>query len=73
MRFAAGITVTGIISLIVIEALKLLVPTLAVWLVAALTLILKVLAIGVVLMLVVGILGVGFFVYKRTQRHSVET
>lgn len=73
MRFAAGITVTGIISLIVIEALKLIVPTVAVWLVAALVLLLKVLAIVVVLILVGGALGVGFFVYKRTQRHRVET
>jgi hypothetical protein len=73
MRFAAGITITGIISLIVFEALKLIVPTLAVWLVAALTILLKVLAIAVVLILVSGVLGVGFFVYKRTQRNRVDT
>lgn len=72
MRFAAGITVTGIISLIVIEALKLIVPTLAVWLVAALTVLLKVLAIAVVLTLAAGAVGVGFFVYKRTQRSRGE-
>ena len=73
MRFAAGITITGIISLIVIEALKLIVPTLAVWLVAALTILLKVLAIAVVLILVSAVLGVGIFVYKRTQKNRVET
>lgn len=72
MKFAAGLTVSGIIGLIVLEALKLIVPAVALWIVGLLTLALKVLLVGLGLLFALGAIGLAVFLYRRSQRSRVE-
>jgi hypothetical protein len=72
MKFAAGLTVSGIIGFIVLEALKLVVPTLAVWILGALAFLFKILLVGVGLVLAAGAIGLAIFLYRRSQRTRAE-
>ena len=72
MKFAAGLTLTGIVGFIITEALKLLVPTLAVWIMALLVLAVKVVLVGLTIMVAVVVLGIGIFLYKRANKVEVE-
>lgn len=72
MKFAAGLTVSGIIGFIVLEALKLVMPAVTVWVIGILTILLKIILIGVVIFVVLSLLGIGFFFYKRSQRAEME-
>ena len=65
MKFAASLTVTGILGLLLLEALKFILAPVGVWLLGVVMLVTKVLVIGVGLSLAV---AVGVFVYKRVQR-----
>ena len=67
MKFAAGLTVSGVIGFIVLEVLKFILPTLAAAIVGFLAIALKVILIGFVLMIVAGGLGLAYFLYKRAQ------
>lgn len=69
MRFAAGLTVTGIIGFLLLEALKILMVPIAAWVMGLLALALK------IVLLVLGtlaVLGVGFFLYRRSQREGAK-
>ncbi|MEJ2204388.1 MAG: hypothetical protein P8170_09775 [Gemmatimonadota bacterium] len=68
MKFAAGLTVTGIISFLLIEALKILLPSLTAWLVGVLLVVLKIALVVLGLVVALGAVGVGAYVYKRTRR-----
>lgn len=72
MKFAAGLTVSGVVGFLVLEALKLVVPTVAVWIIAILAFVFKALLILLVLGLVGAVIGVGVFFYKRQQRRTAE-
>ena len=67
MKFAAGLTVTGIISFLLIEALKILLPSLTAWLVGVLLVVLKIALVVLGLVVALGAVGVGAYVYKRTR------
>ena len=68
MRFAAGLTATGIFGFIIMEALKMLMPSVTVWVMGLLAMVLKVVLIGFVLILAAGAIGLGIFFYKRAQK-----
>ncbi len=72
MKFAAGLTVSGVVGFLVLEALKLVVPTLAVWVIAILAFVFKAILILMVLGLVGAVIGIGVFFYKRQQRRTAE-
>jgi hypothetical protein len=72
MKFAAGLTVSGIIGFILLEVLKLLLPTLAAGLLGLLTFLLKLLLIGIGLTVAVAVIGIAIFLYRRAQKSSAE-
>ena len=72
MKFAAGLTVSGIIGFVLLEVLKFLLPSLAAWLLAVLTFLLKVLLLGIGLAVLVTMIGIGIFLYKRANRSKAE-
>jgi hypothetical protein len=67
MGFVAGLTVTGIIGLLLLEALKILMVPIAVWVMGLLALALKVVMLGALV-----VLGIGFFLYRRSQREGAR-
>jgi len=72
MKFAAGLTVSGIIGFIILEALKLVLPAVTAWIISILAIALKILLIGVGLVLAAGAIGLAFFLYRRSQRRRAE-
>ena len=65
MRFAAGLTVTGIIGFILLEALKILMVPITAWIMGLLAMALK------IVLVVLGLcaaLGVGVFFLRRSQK-----
>ncbi len=72
MKFAAGLTVTGILGFLLLEALKIIMVPVTGWVIALLAFLLKavliVLALGVVGVLV----AIGIFIYKRLQKAPAE-
>ncbi len=67
MKFAAGLTVTGVVGWLLLEALKMLMVPVTAWVIAMLTIALK------VVLVIVGLgvaLGVGIFFLKRSQTES---
>lgn len=69
MKFAAGITATGIIGFLLLEALKILMVPITAWVMGLLALALKIL---LVTLAIVTTLGVGWFMYRRSKRRSAE-
>ena len=65
MRFAAGLTATGVIGFLLIEALKILMVPVTAWVMGLLALALK---IVLVTLGVAAALGVAFFVYRQSQK-----
>ena len=65
MRFAGGVTVAGILGFIIVEALKILMVPITAWVMGLLAMALKIFLISVAALAVV---GVGVFVYKRSQK-----
>ncbi|NNF13429.1 MAG: hypothetical protein HKN72_09405 [Gemmatimonadetes bacterium] len=72
MRFAAGLTATGIIGFLLLEALKILMVPITAWVMGLLAMALKVLLVGLVVAAAVGAVGLGVYVYRRTQRAGVD-
>jgi hypothetical protein len=69
MRFAAGLTASGIIGFLLLEALKILMVPITAWVMGLLAVALKLLLIT----LGVGAaLGVGFFFFRRARKASAE-
>lgn len=65
MRFAAGLTATGVIGFLLIEALKILMVPVTAWVMGLLAVALK---IVLVTLGIAAALGVGFFVYRQSQK-----
>ena len=69
MKFAAGLTVTGILGFILLEALKIIMVPVTTWVLGLLVLAIKI-AVG---LLVVGIvLGVVVWLYRRQKKMMAE-
>ena len=69
MKFAAGLTVSGIVGFIIIEALKYIMPPVTVWVIGVLAFLLKAFLILIVLGIVT---GVAVFFYRRQQKMAAE-
>jgi len=69
MRFAGGVSVAGLLGFIIIEALKILMIPITAWVMGLLAVALK---IVLMVLLALSAIGVGVFVYKRSQRTSAE-
>ncbi|MDA0329354.1 MAG: hypothetical protein O2958_10135 [Gemmatimonadetes bacterium] len=67
MRFAAGLTATGVIGFLLLEALKILMVPVTAWVMGLLALALKILLITLGL---VAAIGVGAFFYRRSRKAS---
>ena len=69
MRLAAGLTASGIIGFLLLEALKILMVPVTAWFMGLLSLALKIvlLAAGVA-----AALGMGVFVYRRSKKAQAE-
>jgi hypothetical protein len=65
MKFAAGLTVSGIIGFLLLEALKILMVPITAWVMGLLALALKIILISLG---VLAAIGVGFFFYRRSKR-----
>jgi hypothetical protein len=69
MRFAAGLTATGIIGWLLLEALKILMVPITAWVMGLLAVALKILLVA----LGVGTaVGVGIFFYRRSKRARAD-
>jgi hypothetical protein len=69
MRLAAGLTATGIIGFLLLEALKILMVPITAWVMGLLLVALKILLVTVGLATA---LGVGVFVYRRSRKARAE-
>ena len=65
MRLTAGLTATGIIGFLLLEALKILMVPITAWVMGLLALALKIALISFGL---VAALGLGVFVYRRSKK-----
>ena len=76
MRFAAGLTVTGILGFLLLEALKIVLVPVSQWIIAMLAgllaVALKILLVGSVLGAALLMGGVAFWLYRRQSRRSAE-
>jgi len=72
MRFAAGLTATGIIGFLLLEALKILMVPITAWVMGLLAMALKILLVGLAVVAALGAVGLGVYVYRRTQRASAD-
>ena len=69
MKLTAGLTASGIIGWLLLEALKILMVPVTAWVMAMLALALK----AVLMLVAVGLaIGVGVFFYRRSQAASVD-
>lgn len=69
MRFAAGLTATGIIGWLLLEALKILMVPITAWVMGLLAMALK------ILLVTFGVgtaVGVGYFFYRRSKRARAD-
>ena len=69
MKFAAGLTVTGILGFLLLEALKIIMVPVTAWVMGLLVIVLKIALVGLVLVVVT---GVGVFLYRRQQKAEAE-
>jgi len=69
MKFAAGLTVTGVLGFLLLEALKIIMVPVTAWIMGLLVVALKIFLIVIALGIAV---GVGIFIYKRQQKAAAE-
>jgi hypothetical protein len=69
MRFAAGLTASGVIGFLLLEALKILMVPITAWVMGLLALALKIVLMTVGM---AAVLGAGFFFYRRSQNAHGE-
>ena len=69
MRFAAGLTITGVLGYILLEALKILMVPITAWVMGLLALALKIVLITLG---VVAAFGVGVFFIRRARKARAE-
>jgi len=69
MKFAAGLTVSGVVGFLLLEALKILMVPITAWIMGLLAIALKIVLIGLG---AAAVLGVGVFVYRRSKSANAE-
>lgn len=69
MRFAAGLTITGVLGYLLLEALKILMVPITAWVMGLLALALKIVLITLG---VVAAFGVGVFFIRRARKARAE-
>jgi hypothetical protein len=69
MRFAAGLTVTGILGFILLEALKIIMVPVTTWVLGLLLLAVK---IALILIVVGVVAAVGIYLYRRQKKMMAE-
>lgn len=69
MRFAGGVTIAGILGFIIVEALKILMVPITAWVMGLLAIALKILLISLAAATAI---GVGVFLYRRSQNANSE-
>ena len=72
MKFAAGLTITGIVSLLLMEALKVIMVPVAGWLLGVMVVLVKIVLVALVILVVAAVIGIGVWIYRRGQKASVE-
>ena len=72
MRFAAGLTVTGILGFLLMEALKVIMVPVTAWVMGLLVIVVKIVLILLVVLILAAVVGVGVFLYKRGQKAAAE-
>lgn len=72
MKFAAGLTVTGILGLLLMEALKIIMVPVSAWLLSVLVVVVKIVLILVAILIAAGVIGVGVWIYRRGKKASAE-
>ena len=72
MRFAAGLTITGILSFLLLEALKIIMVPVTAWVMALLAIVLKIVLIALFVLAVGIVIGIAVFFYKRQQKAAAE-
>lgn len=72
MKFAAGLTVSGILGFIILEALKIIMVPVTTWVLGLLVLAVKI-ALGLIVVgMVLVVLGVGVWLYRRQKKMMAE-
>ncbi len=71
-KFAAGLTVSGILGFLLLEALKIVMVPVGAWLMGLLVIVVKVVLVVLVILVAAAVIGVGIWIYKRGQRASAE-
>lgn len=71
-KFAAGLTVSGILGFLLLEALKVVMVPVAGWVMGLLVIVVKVVLVALVILAAAAVIGAGVWIYKRGQKASVE-
>ena len=71
-KFAAGLTVSGILGFLLLEALKVVMVPVAGWVMGLLVIVVKVVLVLLVILAAAAVIGGGVWIYKRGQKSSVE-
>lgn len=72
MKFAAGLTVSGIVGFLLLEALKIVMVPVSAWVLGMLVVLVKIVLVALVVLMAAGVIGVGVWIYRRGQKASVE-
>lgn len=72
MRFAAGLTISGIVGFLLLEALKIIMVPVTAWVMSLLAILLKIVLVALAVLVAAAVIGIGVFVYKRQKKASVE-
>ena len=72
MRFAAGLTISGILGFLLLEALKIVMVPVTAWIMSLLALALKIVLILLVVLAAAAVIGIGLFIYNRQKKAAGE-
>lgn len=72
MKFAAGLTVSGILGFLLLEALKIIMVPVTAWVLGLLAIALKIILIALFVLVVGVAIAVGVYFYNRQQRAAAE-
>ena len=72
MKFAAGLTVTGILGFLLLEAIKIIMVPVTAWVMGLLAVALKMVLIALFVLALGVVVAIGVFFYKRYQRAAAE-
>ncbi|MFH1764963.1 MAG: hypothetical protein ABIF09_12310 [Gemmatimonadota bacterium] len=72
MKFAAGLTISGILGFLLLEALKIIMVPVTAWVMGLLAIALKIVLIALFVLVVGVAVAVGVYFYNRQQRTSAE-